>query len=132
MKEQKHKHAVAAIIEYEGRFLFGKRSAHKRIAPLFWCPVTGKIEKNESEEKALVREVFEEVGLHVKPLKKICSTETKNQDLIIHWWTAKIIDGVAYLKNDEHTELRWVTKEEMNNLDPAYQEDIAIFQNLLN
>lgn len=123
-------HAVTIIIKKENRYLLGKRSSWKTIAPGFWCPVSGKIEKNESEVEAVCRETFEEVGLKVKPLKKLCEMDTRDGSGRLHWWLAEIIEGEAYLKNDEHSEIGWFTLEEIALLEPTFHEDVDLFRSL--
>ncbi|MGZ3687107.1 MAG: GNAT family N-acetyltransferase [Bdellovibrionota bacterium] len=130
MSETSPIQAVAAVIERDGRFLVGKRNSTKKSAPNYWCPISGQIEPGETEEQAVVREVFEEVGLKTKAVAKVCELETQDKSAIIHWWMLEIICGTAFLKNDEHSEIRWVTLEELQRLSPVYEEDIEIYQQL--
>ena len=58
-------HAVVAILQKSDAFLFVKRSNYTEAASGYWCPVSGRIEKGETQEDALKREVMEEVGLEV-------------------------------------------------------------------
>src|SRR5262249_61998165 len=37
----------------------------------YWAPPSGKLEPGESQEAAVVRESWEEVGLTVRPLRKV-------------------------------------------------------------
>lgn len=118
---------VAAIIERGGRVLFGKRSPHRLAAPGYWCPVSGRIEPGESQVDAVVREVREEVGLSVRALSKVDECDTHDGTALIHWWLAAPLDDApAELLGDEHTELRWVTVDEMRRLEPAFAEDVEI------
>jgi 8-oxo-dGTP diphosphatase len=118
---------VAAIIERSGRFLFGKRSPHRLSAPGYWCTVTGRIEPGESQADAVVREVREEVGLEVRALQKVGECDTHDGTALIHWWLAAPLDDAPVkLLGDEHTELRWVTLEEMRALWPVFAEDLEI------
>lgn len=123
---------VAAIIERDGRVLFGKRSAHRLTAPGYWCPVSGRIEPGESQAEAVVREVREEVGLEVRALEKVGECDTHDGRALIHWWRAAPVgDAPARLLGDEHSELCWVTPEEMRALEPVFLEDVAIIQRAL-
>jgi 8-oxo-dGTP diphosphatase len=120
---------VAAIIERDGRFLFGKRSLHKRSAPGHWCPISGRIEAGESQAHAVVREVHEETGLSVRALSKVAECDTHDGSALIHWWrVAPLDDTPARLANDEHSELVWVSLEEMRALRPVFLEDVAIIE----
>ena len=123
---------VAAILEREGKFLVGKRGAHKRSAPGFWCTITGRVEAGETEAVAVVREVLEETGLRVRPVEEIARTDTRDGSASIHWWVVGSLDDApARLLGDEHTELRWVSVEEMRCLDPVFPEDVEIFARLV-
>lgn len=118
------------IIEQDGRYLFGKRSTWKTQAAGYWCPISGHIEQGESQEAAVIREAWEEVGLIVKPYRKLTTIDSHDGTVALNWWVVKVIEGEAFLKNNEHSELKWVTIEEMSSLSPVFEEDIAIFQQL--
>jgi len=121
---------VSAVIEKSGRFLLSKRSAWKSSAPGYWCPVSGKIEIGESAEEAAVREVYEEVGVTAKPLRKLCEMDTHDKKGRIHWWLMDLVSGEPTLKNDEHSELQWLYLEEIEKLDKVFPEDIEAYRKL--
>ncbi len=118
---------IAAVIPKGGKFLLGKRNPQKKAAPGYWCPISGKIEPGELDRDAVVREVFEEVGLVVQATRKLCIFDTHDKTATIHWWLAEILSGEATLKNDEHTELGWFSIEEMKVLEPFFREDLEAF-----
>lgn len=122
--------AILIIIKDGDKFLFGKRSPHKKIAPNYWCPVAGKIEPGESEIEAVCREAWEEVGLKVETVKKITEIDSRDGSGRLHFWLARVVEGEAYLKNDEHTEIGWFTLDEIRLLRPTFHEDLAILQSL--
>lgn len=125
------KQVVAALIEREGRFLLGKRSPHKLSAPDYWCPICGAVEPGELQAQAVAREVLEETGLSVRAVEKVAECDTRDGSAVIHWWRTEPLDTEpARLANDEHSELRWVTLEELRALDPVFPEDVAIFEGL--
>ena len=120
---------VAAILERDGRYLFGKRSLHKRSAPGYWCPISGGVEPGEAQADAVVREVREETGLAVRALHKVAECDTHDGSAIIHWWRVQPLGTEpARLANDEHTELAWLTLDEMKRLTPVFLEDVAIIE----
>ncbi len=119
--------AIVAILERQGRYLLGKRSPWKPVAPGYWCPISGRVEPGEAQPDAVEREVLEEVGLRVRALRKVGQCDTHDGSAVLHWWLAELLDDApARLMNDEHTELRWLTPEELGALTPVFEEDIAI------
>ncbi len=125
------KDAVVAIIQKSGTFLFIKRSNYIDTAAGYWCPVSGRVEKNETQIEALEREVKEEVGLSVKALKEICEIPSHDNRFKLHFWTTEIISGEASITSNEATEFKWVTLEQMKKLAPVFDEDIQVFENLI-
>jgi 8-oxo-dGTP pyrophosphatase MutT (NUDIX family) len=122
--------AVVAIIQKADRFLFIKRSDYIDIAIGYWCPVSGRVKENETQVEALEREVMEEVGLSVKALEKVCEIPSHNNLFTLHFWTTEIISGEASITSNEATDFRWVTLEQMKQLDPVFEADIQVFENL--
>ena len=57
---------AGALVDGEGRLLMHHRPAGKPHAGLWEFP-GGKVERFESPAKALARELFEELGIHVAP-----------------------------------------------------------------
>lgn len=123
------KHAIMIVLEKDGKYLLGKRAMWKAKAPGYWCPISGHIEENESEQEAVVREAMEELGVEVRPQKKITSSPTHDGTVMLHWWKAEIVSGTAILNNDENSELGWFTKDELKKLQPVFEEDIQIIIN---
>jgi 8-oxo-dGTP pyrophosphatase MutT (NUDIX family) len=119
--------AVMAVLEREGRFLLGKRSLDRLIAPGYWCPISGRIEPGESQADAVVREVREETGLRVRALAKVAQCDTHDGNVILHWWLTELLDAAPErLADAENSELRWFTPQELRELEPTFAEDIAI------
>jgi 8-oxo-dGTP diphosphatase len=58
--------AAAALIDAEGRVLITQRPTHKQLGGLWEFP-GGKVEPGEAPERALVRELKEELDLSVDP-----------------------------------------------------------------
>lgn len=65
-------HAVAVIRNSKGEVLIGQHSSSKRKPyPLFWDLPGGKLEKDETVDECLNREIFEELGVKIKSSKLI-------------------------------------------------------------
>jgi 8-oxo-dGTP pyrophosphatase MutT (NUDIX family) len=61
--------AVVAVITKESKVLLIQRGPDVPDAG-YWAPLSGKIEAQEDQAAALAREVREEVGLTVRPVRK--------------------------------------------------------------
>lgn len=118
------------VLERDGKFLFGKRADWKKVAPGYWCPISGHIEENETEHEAVIREAQEEIGVRVIPVKKFAESDTHDGQVRLHWWLARLESGVPRLANDENAELRWASLEEFNTLMPSFEEDLEIIRSL--
>src|SRR5262245_39109702 len=55
---------VAAVIEHDGRYLITQRNANA-VLPLLWEFPGGRVEPDESETSALLREVRGRIGVQV-------------------------------------------------------------------
>lgn len=77
-----------AIIIYEGKLGSMYRERQDRI---FYTFPGGGMEDAETEEECVKREVFEEFGIIVKPIKKIYTYENPNS--IEHFYVADWISG---------------------------------------
>lgn len=85
--EEKRARARAIII-HEGKMVSMYRERQDRV---FYTFPGGGMEGTETEEECVKREVFEEFGLIVKPIKKVYTYENKNS--IEHFYIADWLSG---------------------------------------
>lgn len=102
--------AVIAVIRHKNRFLIQQRPSTGLLADLWEFP-GGKIEEGEKPEQALVREVKEELGVHVTSHKFLFD--------VVHFYTqfrvnlAVFLCGVSPIPK-EGARLRWVSLSTMH------------------
>jgi 8-oxo-dGTP pyrophosphatase MutT (NUDIX family) len=82
----KNFNGVAIIITNNKKHLFVKQN--KNPFKGYWAPVHGTIKPNELETEAVIREAKEEIGLLVKPIKKLGITTADYKVKQLHWWWA--------------------------------------------
>ena len=112
---------VTAFIPYKGKALILQRAASERFLPHHWEQAGGKVEFSENPLDTLVREVQEEAALAVKPLRPYyvhdyhIGDDRHMVEIAFHCELA--IKPKISLSAD-HQAYQWVTREELNSVDP--------------
>jgi 8-oxo-dGTP diphosphatase len=110
-----HRRGVVAVVVREQRLLVIRR-AKGIAAPGAYCFPGGGIEVGETEQIALRREIDEELGVEVQPLRRLWNSVTP-WEVTLAWWEARLSDEAALVPNpDEVAEVHWLTIEEMRAL----------------
>ncbi|MCG2429506.1 (deoxy)nucleoside triphosphate pyrophosphohydrolase [Aequorivita xiaoshiensis] len=119
---------VCAIILKDDKILITQRSEKMKL-PLKWEFPGGKINKGESEEEAIIREIKEELSIKIIPLKKISYNIHDYGSFKIRL-TAYLCDYIAgEIELLEHKDFRLVAFEDLNEYDIA-DADIPFIENL--
>lgn len=107
---------VAAVIQNdENKILCALRSPHMAM-PNVWEFPGGKVQKGEKLDEALTREIREELNCTIEVKHPITETFHQYPHLHVHLHTfqARIKEGKP--SPLEHSQLRWVKKDELLNL----------------
>jgi 8-oxo-dGTP pyrophosphatase MutT (NUDIX family) len=124
--------AITAIILKDGKYLITRRSPTKKRFPSMWTVPGGHLEPadfmsypKDTEhywynvlEKALAREVEEEVGLTIENVRYVTSLATEFKDgaaSIVISCLADYKGGEVKLQEEETDKAEWVTTEEAKN-----------------
>lgn len=104
---------VCGAILKDGKYLIAKRA--KGVDEGFWEFPGGKVEPNESQVDAIIRELKEELEIDVKVIKYLCSIDDIRTNIIIHVhaYLCEIIKGNIHLNN--HDEIHFVYPNELYN-----------------
>ena len=106
---------VVGVVMRDRRMLVIRR-ARTVVAPLVYCFPGGGIEGDESEEEALVREFREELGVTLRPVRRLwrCVTAWKVE---LAWWLGELApDAIPVANPREVDSIHWFTPEEMARL----------------
>ena len=106
---------VAAAIERDGRYLAARRTQPTWAAGRWEFP-GGKVESDETEEQALVREIREEFGVEIAVVRRVPGEWPLHDDLQLHLYVAVLVEGEPQ-PLDHHDELRWVSPAEFDEVD---------------
>ncbi len=126
----KYIEVVAAVFKNSDNKIFCARRRNDGELALKWEFPGGKIEVGETHEIALKREIKEELDTEIVVNKFITtvSHQYKSFHLTMHAYYASIIKGALTLS--EHTDSKWLNKEDLSKLDWA-EADIPIVKILM-
>jgi 8-oxo-dGTP diphosphatase len=113
--ENRERRGAVAVVVRDGRMLVIRR-ARNVVAPLVYCFPGGGIEGEESEEDALVRECREEVGVTIRPLRRLWESVTA-WNVRLAWWLGEIDADATPTANPLEVEsIHWLVPDEMGRL----------------
>src|SRR6187200_3235797 len=108
---------VGAALLSDGRLLAARRSAPPDLAGRWELP-GGKVEPGETPERALVRELREELGADTQALERVPGEWPLKPGYVLVAWAARLLPGSAEpAPLQDHDELRWLTPEEIWDVD---------------
>ncbi len=111
------KRVAVAVIQHpeNGRFLLVSSTSAYGEFTGFLYPPGGKIEEGETKQDALRRELREELGLEIEPIREIAETPGDVEGQITYWWECRVISG-ELKKSEELDNAGWFLREEMREL----------------
>lgn len=116
-KKEKDKNVCAVIVDNDNKILLLKRGEGAPWMPNKWSLVGGRIDKDETAQQAVEREIKEETGLEIKKFTKSFTIE-RHADSIEHVFACRY-DGEPTDINldDENSNYGWYDISEMEYLD---------------
>ena len=111
--------AAGGVVEQDGLIAVVHRPRYDD-----WSLPKGKLDKNESAERAALREVQEETGLScqlIEELEPVSYTDNRGRPKNVRYWRMKVLSG-EFEVNDEVDELRWLSKADALEL-LSYEHD---------
>ncbi|MFI1155764.1 (deoxy)nucleoside triphosphate pyrophosphohydrolase [Streptomyces sioyaensis] len=115
---------VGGAVCERGRLLAARRSAPPALAGRWELP-GGKVEDDETPERALERELREELGVEAAALDRIPGEWVLRPGYVLQVWTARLVSGVPQPLED-HDELRWLRPGEESQVNWLDQDRPAV------
>ena len=123
-----HRAVHALVFDPSGRLLLQRRSATKDTFPNRWAAsASGHVDRDEDYDTAMVRELGEEIGVHVAAVPpRMCRIdaceETGREFVWVYRW---LHDGPVWPQLEEVSELGWFMPAEVDAWVAAKPEDFA-------
>ena len=116
MKDTK-KVAVCLIQNEKGEYLFIRPTNYKNFDEFqeAWYPPTGHIKEGETVERALKRELKEELNLDIEPIKLLSEWPQDIPGESAYWWKCKIIGG-EIKKSFEILDYKYFSPDEVKKI----------------
>jgi 8-oxo-dGTP diphosphatase len=130
MEKPDPKRAAKVLILFKDKYLFLLRNSNDEIHPSEWDMPGGGVEKEETLEEALIREVKEETGIDISPFEPLAikswegGSGTTGTDFLC------IIDKKPKIKlSEEHVRAMWLDEKgvfESEELPAWIKENVKI------
>ncbi|HAU01880.1 MAG TPA: 8-oxo-dGTP diphosphatase MutT [Porticoccaceae bacterium] len=100
--------SAVALIDVDGRILLAQRPEAKSLAGLWEFP-GGKVEVNEQPQRALARELREELAIEIEVLQPYMqiSHDYPDKNVLLDIWTVRHTEG--QMRGVEGQECRWIS-----------------------
>ena len=128
--QQPLKHAIVAVIHDGDDILLIERAAADTY-PGYWSAVTGSMEDGETQQRAIIRECMEEVGLKVRPDHKLWESVTRHAHFVLHWWECSL-DGPRDVRPDptEVAAYKWLKYDDIKAIALMFSDSRWFFREL--
>lgn len=115
---------VAGVIYKDNKFLITQRNLKKAQGGLWEFP-GGKVEKGESYENALTREIKEEFNANIEVKEYIGENihHYPEKDIKLLFYKARLLSEKIELL--EHEDYKWITKEDKDNFEFAGADKVV-------
>ena len=106
------KRVSAALIEQRGEFLIARRSAQETLGG-FWEFPGGKVEKGETPQECLEREILEELGVESTAGDEVCKSLYEYEHGAFEIIAIKTKLKSSNFKLSSHDKIEFVKKERL-------------------
>nr|MBP3281190.1 NAD(+) diphosphatase [Treponema sp.] len=107
--------AIIVLVTKDEECLLARHA--NRISDV-WTTLAGFVEMGETIESAVHREIFEEVGIHVKNVRYVASQAWPYPDQLMLAFRAEYESGEIKAQEGEILEAKWFRKDSLPNVPP--------------
>ena len=109
---------VAAVIKKNNLYFIAQRNRNKHFA-YYWEFPGGKVDKQETFENALKREIKEELSINIRVFNHIASEKHKDEkiNVNVHYFLCESLNENIILS--EHEDMKWLKKNDLKQFKMA-------------
>jgi mutator protein MutT len=111
------------------RYLLIRRADHLPKGG-HWCFPGGHLEPGETSRQAVVRELAEETGLHVRILRRLGSVQVRDSGYVLAVWLVAADGQLPRYDPREISEARWIPLDELGTMNPGLPSNDAVIRML--
>lgn len=123
-------HGIVAVVRKDDRFLLIKEA--RDVMHGHWGPPHGRVNpEDRTEEDAVIRETKEEIGIDIRPIKKIVTVAADVKTKTLSFWLVEQVGEQNMIFDpSEISESGWFTVSEALDL-PLYPATKKLFSDIL-
>ncbi len=123
------KKVVVAVISQGDKFLLVSSKKDYGKFTGYFGPPGGHLRETEVEKDGLIREIQEELGINVNPVRKIAVTGSDFKDRETHWFECLLENPNDKIEpKTEVKEVRWFTRDEIQQNDNVFPLTKSFFK----
>ncbi len=98
--------------------------------PGCWCFPGGHVENGETPRQAVGRELYEELGIRVRPIKRLGAIRIMDSRHILVVWLVEHFDEGFRIARKEIAEIRWVRGDQIRDIHPGLPSNQSVLEML--
>ena len=128
-RDRQVRRGVIGILNRGDEYLMIRR-AEGVAKPGCWCFPGGHVERGETPRQAVGRELYEELGIHVRPTQRLGSLRVLDSRHILVAWRVEHVNGDFRIAQKEIAEIRWVPGDQIRAIHPGLPSNERVLEML--
>ncbi len=116
---------AVGVLSRDDRFLMIRRASGV-VRAGYWCFPGGHLEPGETSRAAIRRELREELGIDVIPLRRLGAVRLLDAGYVLAVWEVRHVGGELRIAEDEVSEAEWFTPAQIRAIRPSLSSNLDV------